>query len=457
MKPQIKQELIAIVGETNFSNQLIDLVSASYDASEHSHRPEAVVWPRSTAEVSNIMKLAGRHRIPVTPRGAGTGLTGAALPRHGGLLLDLCRMNRILDIRLQDRQARVQAGVVYADLQKKLKPHGFFYPPDPASGKAATLGGNVATNAGGLKGAKYGVTKHYLLGLEVVLADGSILKTGSNCLKCASGYDLTSLFVGSEGTLGVITEITLKVLPEPLEKATCLVTFSDLDLAGIAIAQVMASRAVPCVLDVLDEICVRSLNEHTDLGLPEAALLLLVETDGFTKGEADTQLDLIIDVFRTHQAKEIIKAASPEEAERMWTARRSVAGLIFGIKGALLAEDVTVPPSRLSELMRGVHAVGKKYNLMIACNGHVGDGNLHPNLLFDKFDPEESERAKQAAGELFQLAVDLGGTLSGEHGIGLAKAPYFSLEHDEVSIGVMRGIKKTLDPDNILNPSKMWE
>jgi glycolate oxidase len=282
---EIRQKLIDITGEDNFTDQLIDLVSYSYDACELCHRPDGAVWPNSTKQVSEILALANAEGLPVTPRGAGSGLAGAALAIRGGIIMDLSRMNQILDISLVDRQVRVQAGVVYQDLQKALAPHGFFYPPDPASGKVATLGGNLATNAGGLKGAKYGVTKHYVLGLEVVLADGSILKTGSNCLKCSSGYDMTGLFVGSEGTLGVITEITLKILPEPKEKATAMATFKTLAQAGEAIAAIMGAKAMPCVLEVMDENCIELLNKYSPVSLPRAEAMLLAETDGFTQGE----------------------------------------------------------------------------------------------------------------------------------------------------------------------------
>ena len=293
MNPEIKQKFIEIAGSENFTDQLIDLVSYSSDASEHHHFPDAAIWPVSTEQVQAILALANAEGVPVTPRGAGTGLVGSALPLKGGLVLDLCRMNRVLDIQLQNRQVRVQAGVVHADLQSALAPLGFFYPPDPASGKASTLGGNVATNAGGLKGAKYGVTKNYVLGMDVVLPNGSLFKTGSNCLKCVSGYDLASLFVGSEGTLGVITEITLKIMPEPQEKATAMATFSELDRAGDAIAAILEAKTTPSVLEVLDEVCIGLINQYTKTRLPQAEAMLLLETDGFTSGEADQQINLV--------------------------------------------------------------------------------------------------------------------------------------------------------------------
>jgi glycolate oxidase len=452
---EIRQKLIDITGEDNFTDQLIDLVSYSYDACELCHRPDGAVWPNSTKQVSEILALANAEGLPVTPRGAGSGLAGAALAIRGGIIMDLSRMNQILDISLVDRQVRVQAGVVYQDLQKALAPHGFFYPPDPASGKVATLGGNLATNAGGLKGAKYGVTKHYVLGLEVVLADGSILKTGSNCLKCSSGYDMTGLFVGSEGTLGVITEITLKILPEPKEKATAMATFKTLAQAGEAIAAIMGAKAMPCVLEVMDENCIELLNKYSPVSLPRAEAMLLAETDGFTQGEADQQIELIVEIMRRHGAQQITKAESRVQAEELWTARRAIGGLMAAPKGASMAEDVTVPPSKVSQLLRGVHEIGKRHRISTATLGHVGDGNLHPNLLYDKNDPEECERMEAAAAELFKLAVDLGGTLTGEHGIGLVKAPFMTLEHDETAMGTMSLIKRALDPNNILNPGKM--
>ena len=456
MDQDLKQRFIDIVGEDNYSDHLIDLVSYSSDGSEEIARPDGAIWAGSTEQVSKIMALANQERIAITPRGAGTGLAGAAVPIKGGLVLDLSRMNKILDISLVNRQVKVQAGVVYRELQEALAPHGFFYPPDPASGKVATLGGNVGTNAGGLKGAKYGVTKNYVLGLEVVMADGSILKTGANCLKCSSGYNLTGLFVGSEGTLGVITEIILKILPEPKEKATAMATFDTLSQAGDAIAGILGSLSMPCVLEIIDEVCINLLNKYSkDVTLPKAEAMLLAETDAFTEGEASQQIDVIIEVMKKHGAQNITKAESRDQAEKLWTARRAMGGVMTAPRGAFLAEDVTVPPDQISALLRGVHEIGRKYDLITPTLGHVGDGNLHPGLLYDKNNPDEVERMEKASGEIFKLAVELGGTLSGEHGIGIVKAPFMSLEHDETAIGAMSAIKKALDPNNILNPGKL--
>ena len=444
-----------IVGEDNLTNDLIDLVSYSYDGSDISRRPEGAIWPSSTGQVSRILALANSEGVPITPRGAGTGLAGAALASRGGLILDMARMNKILEIRITDRQVRVQAGVVYRDLQKALAPYGFFYPPDPASGSVSTLGGNVATNAGGLKGAKYGVTKHYVLSLEVVLADGSILHTGANCLKCSSGYDLSGMFIGSEGTLGVITEITFKILPEPDCKATAMAVFETLPQTGDAIAAIMGAKAVPCVLEIMDELCIKVINKYSDISLPNVEALLLAETDGFTQAEADQQIGVIIEIMKQQGAKQVTLAKNREEAEKLWAARRTAGGLWTSVKSAYVSEDVTVPTSKIRELIQRVHEIGLRHNISIPTLGHVGDGNLHPALIYDAHDPDEVKRMEAATREIFEAAIDLGGTLTGEHGIGLVKAPFMTLEHDETAMATMALLKRSLDPNNILNPGKM--
>ena len=455
MEQSLWQRFRDIVGEDGITNELIDLISYSSDGSDISHRPDGAIWPRNTEQVSRILALADSEGVPITPRGAGTGLAGAALAVKGGLIMDMARMNKILDIRITDRQVRVQSGVVYRELQKALAPYGFFYPPDPASGSVATIGGNVATNAGGLKGAKYGVTKHYVLGLEVVLANGSILHTGSNCLKCSSGYDLNGIFIGSEGTLGVITEITLKILPEPEYKATAMAVFDTLPQTGDAIAAIMGVKAVPCVLEIMDEMCIEVLNKYSDISLPKVEALLLAETDGFTQAEADQQIGVIVEVMKEQGAKQVTLAKDRREAEKLWAARRTAGGLWTSVKSAYVSEDVTVQTSKIKELISRVHQIGERHNIPIPTLGHVGDGNLHPALLYDHNDPDEVRRMEAATREIFEAAIDLGGTLTGEHGIGLVKAPFMTLEHDETAMGVMALLKRSLDPNNILNPGKM--
>lgn len=455
MDEEIKQALIEVVGENNYTESIIDMVSYSYDASEHSHRPSCGVWAESAEQVSEILKLANRNRIPVIPRGAGTGLSGMAVPVKGGIVLDLSHMNKILRISIEDRLAIVQPGVVYADLEKALAVDGFFFPPDPASGKVATLGGNVATNAGGVKGAKYGTTRDYVLGLQVVLADGRIMKTGSKAMKSVSGYDLTRLFVGSEGTLGVVTEIILKINPKPTATSTAVATFDDLEDAGRAVSQIMYSGIIPSVLEILGKHTIVAINQNTDLKLPEVDAMLLAETDGYTREETDYQMQKVIDVFKKNRPKEVKQAASEEEAAELWKARKSAYPVLARIKSHFVLEDVTVPMAKVADLLKGVEAIAEKHQIQIATFGHAGDGNLHPQILYDGYDPEQVRRMEGASADLFKLAIELGGTLTGEHGIGLSKAPYMTLEHDRVAMDVMRSIKKMLDPNNILNPGKM--
>ncbi|MEW6264940.1 MAG: FAD-linked oxidase C-terminal domain-containing protein [Thermodesulfobacteriota bacterium] len=455
MDIEIKRALAEIVGSGNFTDDLIDLISYSSDASEERHRPEAAVWPRTTADVSAILKLANEKRLPVIPRGAGTGLSGMAVPIKGGLILDLIRMNRIVKISLEDRLAVVQPGVVYADLQKALEPYGYFFPPDPASGSVATLGGNVATNAGGMKGAKYGTTRDYVLGLEVVLADGSVLRAGSSCMKCVSGYELARIFIGSEGTLGVITEITLKINPKPLAVATGTACFDDLAQAGRSVSAIMRSGIIPSVLEFLDQETLRAINRTAGLGLEETAAMILAETDGFTPAEADFQMDRLVETLKANGAAAVTRAGSPREAERFWKARRSVFNALSSLDRNLLVEDVTVPLSRITDMLLGLKEIGRRRHLRLAILGHLGDGNFHPNIMYDGSDPDQAGRAELAVEDIFKLSIELGGTLTGEHGIGLTKARFMPLEHGPTALRVMNALKRTLDPNGILNPGKM--
>jgi glycolate oxidase len=455
MDERIRQALVTVVGGENYTERLIDMVSYSYDASEHSHRPSCAVWVERPEQVSEIFRLANRELIPVIPRGAGTGLSGMSVPARGGIVLDLSHMNKILKISIEDRLAVVQPGVVYAALESALASHGFFFPPDPASGKVCTLGGNVATNAGGVKGAKYGTTRDYVLGLQVVLPDGRIMRTGSKTMKSVSGYDLTKLFVGSEGTLGVVTEITFKINPKPPATSTALATFDSLEDAGRAVSAIMHSGILPSVLEILGLETLMAINQNTDLHLPEVEAMLLAETDGYTQGETDYQMQKVITVFKGNHAKEVKEAKTSEEITELWKARKSAYAVLARIKTHFVLEDVTVPMSKVTDLLKGVGAIARKYDLQIATFGHAGDGNLHPQILYDGYDPEQVRRREAASGELFRLAIDLGGTLTGEHGIGLSKAPYMRLEHDPVAMDVMRSLKKMFDPNNILNPGKM--
>jgi glycolate oxidase len=455
MDKSIENQLIEAVGEKNFTGSLIDLVSYSYDASDHNHRPEAAVCPTSTEQVARVMRIAAENRVPVTPRGAGTGLAGSAVPLEGGIVIDLSRMNQILDIRVEDRQVVVQPGLVYADLDRVLAPTGFFFPPDPASSQACTIGGNVATNAGGIRGAKYGVTRDYVLALEIVLPDGRVMRTGSSCLKTSSGYDLVRLFVGSEGTLGIITEITLKISPRPLAHATSEACFGELGKAGSAVSEIIKAGIVPSVLEILDANTIRALKSQAKMDLPDAEAILLVETDGFTKGEADYQMEHVLEVMKKNGALQIREADTPAKAEALWKARKSAGSAAATMGTNNISEDVAVPISKVPELLSRLSSAVRPFGLPFVIFGHAGDGNLHPKIMYDKSDPDQVKVVETVAGELFGLACSLGGTLTGEHGIGIAKAPYMSLEHQPVEIEMMRRVKEAFDPDNILNPGKM--
>jgi len=450
-----RELLKEIVGPENFSDSLMDLIAYTKDASEHRHRPEVALWPVNAEQIAAVLKVANRQGFPVTPRGAGTSLAGLAVAHQGGVILDLSRMDKILAVNIEDRLVVVQPGVVYADLDRVLTPHGFFFPPDPASGSVCTLGGNVATNAGGIKGAKYGTTKDYVLALEVVLPDGRILHTGSKCMKSVSGYDLTRLFVGSEGTLGVITEITLKINPKPPLNSTSMATFETLEDAGRAISEIMYSGIVPSALEVVDHQSLKAINENTHMGLPEVEAMLVAETDGYTREETQFQMDKVTTIFKKNNASTVKHADSAEGAAALWAARKSAYGVMARINYNLVVEDLAVPMSKVPEMLRFIADLARKYDLQIPTVGHAGDGNLHPVVSFDGTDPQQVRRVEAASAELFEKVVELEGTLTGEHGIGLAKIPFMGLEHDPVSMDVMRSVKRLFDPNNVLNPGKM--
>ncbi|MBW2064125.1 MAG: FAD-binding protein [Deltaproteobacteria bacterium] len=455
MKQEIRSAIQEIVGKKNYTDQLLDLVSYTYDASDHSTRPEAAVFPESADQVSRILKLANQNRIPIVARGAGTSLTGSVVPVLGGIVLDMCRMNKIIDIRVADRLAVVEPGVVYGELEEALAPYGFFFPPDPASSQVCTLGGNVATNAGGMRGAKYGVTRDYVLGLEVVLADGRIMRTGTRCMKSASGYDLTRLFVGSEGTLGIITEITLKISPRPQAVKTSLAHFASLKDAGESVTDIMRSGIIPSVLEILDENTINVLRDRAGMAIPEIKAMILVETDGYTEAEASFQMEKVTAIFHIHGATLVRTAKTTKETEELWQARKSAGSVAAQLRPNNVSEDVTVPMSKVPELLMQISEIVRRHGLPFVVFGHAGDGNLHPRIMYDKSDPEQVRSLESAVREIFKLTCDLGGTLTGEHGVGLAKAPFMHLEHDSVAMEMMKSLKETFDPNNILNPGKM--
>ena len=448
------RKLIEIVGKDNFTDQLEELVPYSYDASMNVHRPDAAVWPESTEQVSKIVKFANEYKIPVIPRGAGTSLSGGVIPIKGGMIMDLSRMNRILEMSIENRYARVQAGVVCDDLNRALAKYGFTFPPDPASSSVSTIGGNVATNAGGIKGAKYGTTRDYVLGLQVVLPTGEIMETGSYTMKCVSGYDLSKLFIGAEGTLGVITEVTLKINPIPRYAMTAVATFTRLEDAGKAISQTMTSGILPSVMEILDRVTLKSIKENTDIDLPEAEAMILTETDGYTWEEVEAQMEVILNILNQNNPSTINTAKDEKDRLNLWKARKSAYATLARISNSFVLDDVTVPVSRIPELLVGIQGISQRYGMVVATFGHAGDGNLHPQILYDEYDPEQVEKVEKVEEEIFRLAISLKGTLSGEHGIGLSKANYMTLEHDPVEMALMKKIKRALDPNNIMNPGK---
>ena len=455
MRNRIQRKLIEVVGPANYSDKLIDLVAYSYDGSYYSHRPDCAVWADSTEQISQILGFANQEKIPVVPRGAGTGISGNAIPVKGGIVLDLARMNRILSIHIPDRLAVVEPGVVYDNLQTALAPHGFFFPPDPASGKVCTLGGNVGTNAGGLRAAKYGTTREYVLGLQVVLANGEIMRTGARTMKTSSGYDLTRLFTGSEGTLGVFTEITLKIAPKPVETATALAVFDRLESAGEAVTRIMQSDITPSALELFDTTIIRLLQKYTDWEIPPGAAIILAETDGRTRQVVDHQMAHLVKLFEQCHATSIELAKTDDDAERLWQGRKDIAGMMGELGLTNIPEDLTVPMSRIAEYLTRCQNIAEKHRLQIINFGHAGDGNFHTNILYNPDDPDQKKRLEPTRLDLHELACELGGTLTGEHGIGITKAKFMDLEHDPSALKVMRSLKQVLDPNNILNPGKM--
>lgn len=451
---RVAGELKKIVGEENYLDSPEDVINYSYDAYVIEKLPDAVVLPITTEQVSAIMSVAFREVIPVTPRGAGTNLSGGSVPVSGGLVLALSRMNKILEVRKEDRFAIVQAGVINGDLQAEVRNVGLFYPPDPASMYVSTLGGNVAENAGGPRGVKYGVTRDYLLGLTVVLADGRVIRTGGRTVKNVTGLDLTSIFCGSEGTLGIVTEITVKLLPLPESQRSIQAAFADLDKAGQTVTRIMEAGILPVALELMDSVVINLIEDFAHIGLPrDAEGLLLIMIDG-SQESVDRHLALVAQVCREQGAATIQSARTDEENEALWLARRSAVGAMARSRPNLVLEDVTVPVSKLPAMVREIVAIGSTYGITVGVLAHAGDGNMHPLILTDRRDQEEWGRVERAVRQIFERAVALDGTLSGEHGVGLAKEQFLDLVVDKAGRQLMREIKAVFDPKHILNPHK---
>jgi len=432
-----------------------DLLCYGFDSSSTEGVPSAVIRPENTQDVAAVAAFAFQNKIPIVPRGAGTGMTGGAVPLENSAVITFEGMNRIIEIDEKNMVAVVEPGVINSKLQERLEDYGLFYPPDPASMKFCTLGGNVAENAGGPRAVKYGVTKDYVLGLEVVLPDGRIFMTGGKNYKGVVGYDLTRLLTGSEGTLGIITRIFLKVLPMPDEVVTMLCTFSSLDDAAEAVAGITASSVIPRTLEFMDHESISAVEKYNPVGLPlDIEALLLIEVDG-THAAVTKDAEKIASVCKAMNGT-ISIAEDMFSKQRLWEARRAISPALYHIKPSKINEDIVVPRGRIPEMLRSLRGIAEKYKLIIANFGHAGDGNIHVNVMTDKNNPNEYARAKDAVREIFEETLRLGGTISGEHGVGTTKKEYIDMELSQTSIQLMKKIKDVFDPRGILNPGKIF-
>ncbi len=447
-----------IVGEENMKSDKAHLIAYSYDATKSRFEPDAVVFPRNEQEISEILKYCNEHEVIIVPRGAGSGFTGGALPANGGITLSLERhMDKLLEIDMENMVGVVQPGLINMDFQKAVEAVGLFYPPDPASENYSTLGGNVSENAGGMRAAKYGITKDYVMALRAVLPNGEIIKAGKKTIKDVAGYNTAGILIASEGTLAVITEITLKLIPKPRHKKTYMGIFPSVENAMNAVFKSLAKGANPVAMEFLDALVIKALRDKLNVDLPEeAGAILIGDVDGNLEDEVTFQLNTLNESFKENGASEFIIAENEEEGNKLWFARRnaSPAVTIYGTKK--LNEDISVPRSMLPEALAAIYAIGDKYGFQVPCFGHAGDGNIHVNVMVkDKDNEKEMEDGHKAIEEIFQLVVDMGGTLSGEHGIGTSKAPFMSIAFNEAEMELFRSIKKAFDPKNILNPNKM--
>ncbi|MCD6582041.1 MAG: FAD-binding protein [Desulfuromusa sp.] len=453
---KILTALQQISGKEQVLTDKADLICYSYDATQKQYLPDVVVHPGSVEEISKIMKLANEKKIPVFPRGAGTGFTGGSVPTAGGIVLGLTRLDKILEIDEENLVATIEPGVVTEDFQKTVEKVDLFYPPDPASLKVSTMGGNVAECAGGPRCVKYGVTKDYIIGLEIVTPTGDIIKTGGPTMKGVVGYDLTKLICGSEGTLAVITKIIVKLLPKPEAKKTMLVLFASIDGAAQAVSAIVRGKIIPTTLEFLDARTLDCIRQGTDLDVPDAAqAVLLIEVDG-DREFLDKQVAKISEIVQPLGVVEIRVAETPEESEALWQMRRSISASLRQVNPDKYNEDICVPRSKVPEMIRKIERIADKYQIPIVNYGHAGDGNIHVNIMVDVNIPGDREKAEKAVVEVFEGTLELGGTMSGEHGVGIVKAPFIDMELSANVLDYMKTIKRALDPNNILNPGKIF-
>ncbi|MFD2044574.1 FAD-linked oxidase C-terminal domain-containing protein [Ornithinibacillus salinisoli] len=418
--------------------------------------PDVILAPRNKEEVAQVVQVCAENKIPIVPRGSGTNLSAGTSPSNGGAVLLFKNMNRILELDEENLTVTVQPGVITKTLIDYVEGESLFYPPDPSSLKISTIGGNISENSGGLRGLKYGVTKDYVLGLEAVLPNGKIIRTGGKLAKDVAGYDLTSLLVGSEGTLAVITEATLRLIPKPSYKETILAMFKTLEDAAETVSAILAARIIPTTLEFMDQGTIQVMEDYKQIGLPtDCEAVLLIEQDGAIETVVK-DIERIYQICSNYGAIDVQKAETEEEAEDLRSARRDALSALARLRPTTILEDATVPRSKIAPMVREITRIAEKYNVTIRTFGHAGDGNLHPTCLTDIRDKEEMERVEQAFEEIFYASIDLGGTITGEHGVGEMKAPYLEWKIGKAGIQVMTAIKEVLDPHNIMNPGKVF-
>jgi glycolate oxidase len=452
----LASHLAGIVGEEHVRADAGGRLAFATDATpEYRALPDVVVFPGSTDEVAAVLRLANERRTPVVPRGAGTNLSAGVIPTHGGIVLVLTRMNRLVELDTANLAAVCQPGVRTAALADAAAAEGLLYPPDPGSRTTSTLGGNVAENAGGLRGLKYGVTRDYVMGVEAVLATGEVIRSGGKLVKDVAGYDLRRLLCGSEGTLAVLTELTLRLVPAPEESGTGLAYFDDLATAGRAVSRVLAAGVLPATLEFLDATCIETVEDFAAIGLRrDAGALLIFGQDG-DPGAVARDMERIADACRAEGASHVRVAGSAAEAQPILEARRAALPSLSRLARLTILEDATVPRSRIAEMVERIQAVAREHELLIGTFGHAGDGNLHPTCVLDPEDADAVARAHRAFAQIFEAAIDLGGSITGEHGVGLAKLPYMTRQLGEDHVALLRRIKHAFDPNGILNPGKL--
>ncbi|THB80427.1 MAG: FAD-binding protein [Desulfobacteraceae bacterium] len=450
------KQLEQITGPTFCTRKKEECLVYSYDAAGDSHLPDAVVFPGNEDQVSQIMALATRHRFPVIPRGSGSGMTGGAIPVMGGVVMVFNRMNRIIDIDTENMLIRVEPGVITQDIHKAVEKLGLFYPPDPASSAVCTIGGNIGECAGGPRAVKYGVTRDYVLGLRAVLPSGNIITTGVDTAKGVAGYDLTRLLTGSEGTLAVVTQVTLKLLPKPAKVKTLAVLFEDIEHAARTVSGIMNQALIPRCVEFLDEASINLVRDYFEFDVPrDIRALLIIEVDGSAQ-MVESDFQTVQDFCTQMGAAQMITARTPEEAASLWKGRKALSPALYRIANTKINEDIVVPIKHIPTMVRYLENIQKDTGLTIVSFGHAGDGNIHCNIMYDKTDEAQTQLAKKAVDDLFRKTLALGGTITGEHGVGTTKQKYLPWELDDTQIALMKGIKQVFDPDRILNPGKIF-